>query len=247
VNGVWLRAAAVVLLVTPHAVPAKLMMTTLKELVEGSEVIATGHFSSAPTHRHLTVLTFRLTSVVKGGMNPQLPAEIAFCNPDTDSEYPDFNDADEDFMLFLTKTDRCYSLAWGYKAAVTISNGHAQTSRIDDQPKQQPIAKFIKKIQSVMGTDGKIKIYPILPCKEASKPLPPVARECVAAAVAEQAFLKETHHEISRYTIFAMSQTDPAWNFDIEIGDEDNPPRPGGQYFVRVGRATAKTTITPGE
>ena len=108
-----LIATAVLLLLTPHAVPAKLMMATLKELVESSEVVVTGHFPSAPTHRHLTVLTFRLTSVVKAGANPELPAEIAFCDPDTDVEYPDLNDVDGDLILFLRKIGRCYSLTWG--------------------------------------------------------------------------------------------------------------------------------------
>lgn len=69
----------------------------------------------------------------------------------------------------------------------------------------------------------------------------------MAAAVAERAFLKETHQSINRYTIFAMQQTDAAWNFDVELGDKELPPGPGGMYFVRVDRNTAKTIITPGE
>jgi hypothetical protein len=69
----------------------------------------------------------------------------------------------------------------------------------------------------------------------------------VAAAVVERAFLKEMRHGINRYTIFAMQQTDAAWNFNVEIGDEGSPPRPGGMYMVRVDRNTGKTTITPGE
>lgn len=236
----------VVLVFIPHPTPAKLARATLAELVQNSEVIATGHFPAAPTHRHLTTLNFRLTWLVKGGKNA--PAvEIPFCNPDTDVEYPDLNDANGDLLLFLAKTGRCYSLVWGYTAFVPIENGQAQTSRIDDQPKEQPVGKFIKKIQSLMGAHAKITVYPLRPCEEVLKLPSPVVNQCAAAAVAERAFREETQRKFSTYTMFAMQQTETRWYFNIELGDAKSPAGPGESYMVAVDRRTGAATVTPGK
>jgi hypothetical protein len=180
-------------------------------------------------------------------VNAGTAAEIPFCDPDTDTEYPDLNDAVGDYVLFLWNTGRCFSLVAGYTAVVAISNGRAVTSGIDDQPAEQPAGMFVKKNQSLMGTHRLIMVYPVRPCPEATKKTGPVTRECVAAAVAERAFLEETHHDIAAYTIFAMQQTEAIWYFDIALGDERHPSPPGGHYMVAVDRATRKTELIPGK
>ncbi len=85
----------------------------------------------------------------------------------------------------------------------------------------------------------------IQPCRTEARTLP-VKVECVAAAMAEQAFLKETHNRIRTYLISPMRHTDTEWFFMILLGDKDHPPADGGHYMIAVSRQTGATQITPG-
>lgn len=87
----------------------------------------------------------------------------------------------------------------------------------------------------------------IQPCREAIEKSAPIKRECVAAAIAENAFLENTRHTIRKYWISPMQHTVTRWYFMILLGDEKSPPPPGGHYMVSVDRGTGKTEITPGE
>jgi len=85
----------------------------------------------------------------------------------------------------------------------------------------------------------------IQPCREASRKAP-IEDECVAAAIAENAFLEETRHQITTYVISAIEREDPQWHFVILLSDGHTPPADGGEYFVRVDRGTGTTQIDPG-
>jgi len=85
----------------------------------------------------------------------------------------------------------------------------------------------------------------VQPCESYARSAP-ITRECVAAAIAKEAFLRETRHQISRYTMLAMQHSAAQWKFIIEGGDETRPPADGAQWMVFVDRATGKVELIPG-
>ena len=85
----------------------------------------------------------------------------------------------------------------------------------------------------------------IQPCRQAAQNLP-IKDECTAAAIAERAFLEETHREITQYLISPMQHTTTQWYFMILLSDGKSPPADGGHYVIAVERATGNTEITPG-
>src|SRR5262245_1408342 len=73
---------------------------------------------------------------------------------------------------------------------------------------------------------------PITPCHDARKNQVPITMECVAAAIAEQAFLEDTQHKIKKYLVYPMDHDATHWYFMIELGDKETPPAPGGHAMV---------------
>jgi len=76
---------------------------------------------------------------------------------------------------------------------------------------------FIESAGAQHGATIKVK-----PCPNVSKSTP-ITRRCVAAAIAEDAFLKATQHQISPYMISWHGKSAPQWQFYIEQGDEAHP------------------------
>lgn len=75
----------------------------------------------------------------------------------------------------------------------------------------------------------------------------PITRACVAAAIAEEAFLKATRHKIDRYMIFVDEGTSgQRWNLVIEEGDETHPGPDGSHWFVHVDRSSGMAEVDAG-
>ena len=89
---------------------------------------------------------------------------------------------------------------------------------------------------------GSVKVTP---CPNVSR-TPPIKRECVAAAIAEAAFLKETQHKVSRYIISSLHPATDRWKIWIIEGDEDHPGADGAFWQVYVERSSGKIEIVPG-
>jgi hypothetical protein len=87
----------------------------------------------------------------------------------------------------------------------------------------------------------------VQPCKHAPDDALPVVRECVAAAIAERAFLAATKHEITQYSIFSLKHTPTHWYFNILLGNETHLAPEAGHYMIAVARASGKTDVRPGE
>jgi hypothetical protein len=85
----------------------------------------------------------------------------------------------------------------------------------------------------------------VKPCLNASR-IPPIERECVAAAIAEAAFLKATQHKISRYFISSLHPSALRWKIWIIEGDETHPGADGAFWQVYVERSSGKVEIVPG-
>jgi hypothetical protein len=115
----------------------------------------------------------------------------------------------------------------------------------------RPIAAFVLVVglasapaQSFAQAPPKARL--ITPCADKAQTLP-ITQECVAAALAEKAFLDETHHQNSRYVISPMQHTQAEWHFIILLGDEKHPPPPGGAYMAFIDRRTGKVELIPEE
>ena len=87
--------------------------------------------------------------------------------------------------------------------------------------------------------------HKVIPCPRAPRTTP-VTRSCVAAAIAEEAYLNSRHNNVEHYTLFLHGRTKPTWSFLIEQGDENHPPAPDSHWFVNVDRATGKAIAVRG-
>jgi hypothetical protein len=98
-------------------------------------------------------------------------------------------------------------------------------------------------IESAAGQHG--AAIKVKPCPNVPRSTP-ITRRCVAAAIAEDAFLKATQHQINPYMISWHGKSAPQWQFYIEQGDDAHPGPDGSHWFVHVDRATGKVEVVPG-
>lgn len=95
------------------------------------------------------------------------------------------------------------------------------------------------------ATGEHAKSVKVTSCRERPR-APPIARRCVAAAIAEEAYLNAAVHGLSFYTIYSLSSSTSGWDFVIEEGDEAHPPQEGTHWFIRVDRASGNVTVDAG-
>jgi hypothetical protein len=92
----------------------------------------------------------------------------------------------------------------------------------------------------------KSPVAPVTPCRTANGSAPP-AKECEAAAVAEDAFKEYTHGSVKTYRIYPAGHTSTKWVFIVqEWVAGATEPVPGGHWLVNVERASGKTELIPG-
>lgn len=87
--------------------------------------------------------------------------------------------------------------------------------------------------------------HKVTPCRAAARSAP-ITRSCVAAAIAEEAYLKAMHHKVERYALYLHGASSPEWQFLIEQGDDTHPAPPDSHWFVYVDRVTGKARAMPG-
>jgi len=85
----------------------------------------------------------------------------------------------------------------------------------------------------------------VTPCRDAPRTVP-ITRSCVAAAIAEEAYLEARHHQVKLYVLYLHGKSSPEWQFLIEQGDKTHPAPPDSHWFVNVDRATGKAQAVPG-
>jgi hypothetical protein len=85
----------------------------------------------------------------------------------------------------------------------------------------------------------------VKPCPKASRAVP-IARACVAAAIAEEAFLRATQHKITQYVISYYEPSKPKWHIWIREGDETHPGADGAFWQIYVERASGEVELVPG-
>ena len=89
------------------------------------------------------------------------------------------------------------------------------------------------------------KSIKVQPCRYVSRS-PPITRRCVAAAIAEEAFLSATHRQVSLYTIYSLNPLKTRWRFVIEEGDEAHPPAEGAHWFIFIHRISGSVEVEAG-
>jgi len=93
------------------------------------------------------------------------------------------------------------------------------------------------------GADERVRH--VKTCSTASRS-PPITRRCVAAAVAEGAFLRATEHKINLYMITSLGPSEGRWRFVFEEGDDTHPGADGSHWFVYVDCVSGKVEIEAG-
>lgn len=143
------------LLLSGLAIPAlglaSLKIITLSELVQKSDLIARGHLQrvSPESPRSSGVASMHPISVLKGEV-AKGENEIPLCNGRVDSENPDLATLAGDYVAFVAKRGRCFYLVWGWDSLIAIRADQAHTSGIEDQPIEQPVEDFLRKIRSLL-------------------------------------------------------------------------------------------------
>jgi len=102
------------------------------------------------------------------------------------------------------------------------------------------ICSFFAPAESATG-----RVVNVKTCPKGSRS-PPITRRCVAAAIAEEAFLRATEHQIRPYLITSLGPLASRWRFVIEEGDETHPGPQGAHWFVYVDRLSGKVEIEAG-
>jgi hypothetical protein len=92
---------------------------------------------------------------------------------------------------------------------------------------------------------GEPKSVEVSPCRDVSR-TPPITSKCVAAAIAEEAFLKATHRQVALYRIYALDPLPSRWRFVVEEGDENHPPPEGAHWFIFINRSSGKIEVQAG-
>jgi hypothetical protein len=107
------------------------------------------------------------------------------------------------------------------------------------------IAPMLAWCSSTRATDEHAKSVKVKSCREVPR-TPPITRRCVAAAIAEDAYLKAAEHDLKFYTMYLLNSSKSEWGFVIQEGDEAHPPAEGAEWFIRVDRSSGKVTVDPG-
>jgi hypothetical protein len=92
---------------------------------------------------------------------------------------------------------------------------------------------------------GDAKTTVVTPCPSVSRS-PPIDAECVAAAIAEESFLQQTHHQIGQYLIVSSEHTKARWKFVIEETNGTLPPPDGHHWFVSITKSTGVAELNVG-
>jgi hypothetical protein len=96
-----------------------------------------------------------------------------------------------------------------------------------------------------LATDERAKVAEVKSCRGVPR-TPPITRRCVAAAIAEDAYLKAADHDLTFHRIYFFKSSKTEWRFVIQEGDEAHPPAEGAEWFIRVDRDSGKVTVDPG-
>jgi hypothetical protein len=136
------------------AAHSKMTIVTLSQLVKKSEIIVYGHFNplaSGASNQSPAVVRFKAESILKG-KDAVAVGIIPLCNlPDEYSDEYDLAKLPGVNILFVSKKGQCYELSHGDRSVVSVYDGRAHTTAIEDQPEEQPLEELLLKIQTLVS------------------------------------------------------------------------------------------------
>jgi hypothetical protein len=126
----------------------KMTLVSLPGLVRESEVIVYGQV--VPTSTAASTVSFQAESVLKG-RSIVAHGPILLCNSRDNSAWPDLNTLTGTVVIFASRKGKCFDLSHGYRSIVQTKAGRASTNAIKDQPNDQTVARFLRKIRTVVA------------------------------------------------------------------------------------------------
>jgi hypothetical protein len=145
-------SAIALLLGVCSAATARLLDVTLSELAAQSDVIVYGVVVSGnEANKGTVVVTPR--AVLKG---PKRENEkgLIICNVIGNTESLDLRSVHRPLVIFARNNQDCLMPVHGISSTIVVNKGLAATASIVDQPNQQPISEFLKRIRHIVSPDG---------------------------------------------------------------------------------------------
>lgn len=127
----------------------KATVVTLPDLVQQSSVIAYGHIKAGPSESGSRV-SFQALSMFKGA-DSAVDGTILLCNARPNTEWPDVSKLTGENVLFLKRDGACFNLSHSYRSVVRVRDDRATTIVIKDQPDEQPLDEFLRKVRSLVA------------------------------------------------------------------------------------------------
>ena len=151
---VWFLALStiVVLLGVCSAAMARLLDVSLSELVAQSDVIVYGVVVNENGKNQGTVAITPKT-VLKGAKGEDEKRFIV-CNIVGNTESLDLREVHQPVVVFAKKNEDCLMPVHGISSTIVVNKGLAATASIVDQPTQQSISEFLKRIRRIVNPDG---------------------------------------------------------------------------------------------
>lgn len=135
----------------PEASRAKMTLLSLPVLVLESEVIVYGQVvPTLTTASSKSTVSFQAESVLKGN-SIVAHGLILLCNSHDNSEWPDLNTLAGRVVIFVSRKGECFDLSQRHRSIVQTKAGRASTNAIKDQPGDQTVTSFLRKIRTVVA------------------------------------------------------------------------------------------------
>jgi hypothetical protein len=144
--------STIVLLGVCSAATARLLDINLSQLVAQSDVIVYGLVVSGNEGNKGTVIVTP-KAVLKGA---KLENEKGFiiCNVVGKTESLDLRSVHRPLVIFASKNQDCLMPIHGISSTIIVNKGLAATASIVDQPNQQSISEFLRKIRRMVSPHG---------------------------------------------------------------------------------------------
>jgi hypothetical protein len=127
-------------------------MVTLSDLVKKSEVIVSGHVSTAAesvARPPSKAVPFEVSLVLKGKVTFD-KGGIPLCNSHINSEWPDPARFVGEKILFLKRSGDCFSLSHGYKSVIKTEAGRAYAAALSERPHDESLEEFLNNVRTLV-------------------------------------------------------------------------------------------------
>jgi len=145
--------STVALLLTVCSVAvARLLDINLSDLIAQSDVIVYGLVVNGDEGGNATVVV--MPRAVLKGEKPEKHRGFTICNVVGNTESLDLRSVRRPLVIFGKKNQDCLMPVHGISSTIVVYKGLAATASIVDQPDQQAISEFLKRIRRIVSSGG---------------------------------------------------------------------------------------------